>query len=282
MSVVPKDDVLINLLAGLRRTGSGSGLQNTHIAFEVMAKAVQTKWQMTVGSKYKIEKPKRIDPFTIRVESEEKMVHWLEYGLPAYDMRQTHTSGAKSRVVKPKYGAGGKLITQWKVKNPDGTYRMVVAGSRYAIIPFFHDTKTKSEEGAQKTLGDVYNNVRKQVKTEGFKRSSVTKSPADSNTQSPNAMGEMVKRAEYDWGSRVEFPDEPEYDNLQGMVVMNSPKQSSYMTFRVVSTNSPASSWQHPGIEARHHLKKILEEGQEQIRNVLREALGRDFGSNII
>lgn len=280
LNIVPQDDVLVNLLATMRGVGSGAGLENSRRALKGLAQAVSTKWQMKVGSKNTINRPEEINPFTQRVSSDNNVVHWLEEGLPAYDMRQTHTRGKKSRVVKPRLGPGGKLITQWKVKNPDGSYRTVTAGSPYLIIPFSHDTKSKGS--VNKSLGDVYKDVKRQTGADNFKRSTVTKSPVDSNTSSPNVFGDMVKRAEYDWGSKIEFPDEPEFDNLQGMVAMNEPKQSQFMTFRVVSVNSPASSWQHPGIKARHYLKNILEEGQDEIRNVLEEALGRDFGNNII
>ena len=281
MSIVPSDDVLVGLIARMRAIGTGAGLENTQSALDKMAQAIATKWQRQVGDKNVIERPIVIDPFTRRVYSKSKMVHWLEEGLPAYDMRQTHTHGPKSRVVKPRLGPGGKLITQWKVKNPDGSYRTVMAGSAYAIIPFHHHVADKGTDNNKK-LGDVYNDVRRQMKPSSFKRSYVTKSPANSNTSTPNAMGDMVKRAEYEWGARLEFPDEPEFKNLQGMVPMNDPKQSQYMSFRVVSVNSPASTWQHPGIKARHYLKNILDEGQEQIANVIEAALGRDFGSNSI
>jgi hypothetical protein len=96
-------------------------------------------------------------------------------------------------------------------------------------------------------------------------------------------MGDMVKRAEYAWGNRIEFPEpeegkEDQYRNLRGMVAMGPPSQSQFMSFRVVSVNSPPGAWIHPGIKARHYLQQIIERGSEQIEGVIHDALAKDLG----
>jgi len=102
-----------------------------------------------------------------------------------------------------------------------------------------HRTKGgKSEAGQSKTLEDVYPEVQKMM-GEDFQRSKVTKSAEGSGKVSPNFWGESVERAEYSWGSRMSFPELDEFKNLQGMVVMGDSKQSSFLTFRVISVNSP-------------------------------------------
>lgn len=277
LSIVPQDSQLGNLIAAMN---NADGLPLTNKAMESLAIAITRTWQLKVGPGKKINRPKRINPFTWRISSDDKVVHWLEVGLPAYDMRRTHPFGKKGRVTKPKLGPGGKVISQWKVKNKDGSYRTVMAGSPYLIVPFFH--KTSAKGGEKRRLGDVYRDVLKQTKAEGFQRSTVTTSANQSSKASPNAFGEMIQRAEYDWGSRIKLPEEPENQNLQDMVVMNQQKQTQYMTFRVVSVNSPASTWQHPGIQAKHHLENTVRESEEVVKESLDTALKGDLGDNSI
>lgn len=285
VSVVPMDSNLIELLASMENIGSGADLVNTNEALNQVSNMIARQWGDKVGrdtqgrSKIQIDKS---SPTSRKVYSRDKLVHWLEVGLPGYDMRQTHTKGKKSRVVKPRIGPGGKIITQWKVKNPDGSHRTVMAGSSYLIIPFFHKWKHGKGTESNKKLADYRYSIGKQMKTEGFQRSSIVTSAEDSSKVSPNYWGEKIKRAEYSWGSKVKFPDTPENANLQGMVAMDQStkkkKQTGFMTFRVVSVNSPAGSWWHPGIKARHHLENIVNEGKEVITQVIQDGLKRDFG----
>lgn len=279
VSVVPMDSNLIELLASMENIGSGAKLENTNNALDQVSNMIARAWGAKVGrQKIAIDKS---SPTSRKVYSKDKLVHWLEEGLPGYDMRYTHTKGKKSRVVKPRLGPGGKVITQWKVKNPDGSSRTVTAGSSYLIIPFFHAKKDGKGKDSKK-IADYYPDVQRQVKSEGFQKSTVTVSPADSNKVSPNYWGEQIKRAEYSWGSRVKFPDTPENENIQGMVAMDQSTKkknmTGFMTFRVVSVNSPAGSWWHPGIKARHYLENIVNEGKDVIKQVIQDGLKRDFG----
>jgi len=279
ISVLPEDNNLIDLLASMEKIGSGADLVNTNIALDQVSNMIAKAWGAKVGRE-KIEIDKT-SPTSRKVFSRDKLVHWLEDGLPGYDMRYTHTKGKKSRVVKPRIGPGGKVISQWKVKNPDGTHRTVMAGSSYLIIPFFH-AKKEGKGTTDKKIADFYPDVQRQLKAEGFQKSSVVSSPANSNKVSPNYWGEQVKRAEYSWGSKVQFPDVPENENLQGMVAMDQSTKkknmTGFMTFRVVSVNSPAGSWWHPGIKARHYLENIVNEGKAVIGQVIQDGLARDFG----
>lgn len=276
LSIVPSDPALVELIGAMNATGDGAGLRNTERALSAISGSIARAWQGDVGSKYRIQ-TKKESPYNQKIYSEDDMVHWLEKGLPSYDMKATHTKGKKSRVVKPRVGRGGQILTEWKAKRKDGTEYTVHAGDSYLIIPMRHRTKGgKSEAGQPKTLEDVYPEVQKMM-GEDFQRSKVTKSAQGSGKVSPNYWGESVERAEYSWGSRMAFPELDEFKNLQGMVVMGDSKQSSFLTFRVISVNSPADSWIHPGIEAKHYLENIVEGGQEKIQNVIEEALKRDF-----
>jgi hypothetical protein len=275
LSVLPSDPVLVDLIGALNSVGSGAGFRNTERALSAISGSVAKSWQMAVGSDHRIER-KKLTPFSHSVFSRDDVVHWLEYGLAPFDMKMTHTKGQKSRIVKPRKGPDGKLIMSWSQKRKDGTTYTVHAGDPYLIIPFRHRTKGKGK-GDQKSLEDVYPEVKRQMQGEDFQRSKVTKSPEKSGKVSPNYWRHAVQRAEYSWGSRFDFPETDEYKNLQGLVAMGSPKQSQFMSFRVVSVNSPAASWLHPGIKARHNLENILKRGQEQIRTVIEEALAKDL-----
>lgn len=274
LSIIPSDPALVELIGAMNAIGSGVGFKNTERALSAITGAIANAWQQEVGPDHRIIK-KKTNPFTHIVYSEDKMVHWLEKGLMPFDMRLTHPFGKKSRVVKPRM-INGKMMTEWKGRRKNGQTYTIHSGDSYLIIPFRHRTKGAAKQG--KSLEDIYSDVKKQMKDEEFRRSYVTKSPAESGKVSPNYWGEKVKRAEYSWGSRIEVPDEEEYKNLQGMVVMGPPKQSQFMTFRVVSVNSPDGSWLHPGIKAKHYLENILKNGEENIRIVVERALSKDLG----
>lgn len=275
LSIVPSDPALVELIAALNSIGSGAGFRNTERALSALSGAVAMAWQKEVGPDRRIQR-KKITPFTHSVYSTDKMVHWLEYGLKPFDMKMTHPYGTKGRVIKPRM-RGGKVINQWTQKRKDGSPYTVQAGDPYLIIPFRHRTQGAKAKEGQATLESEYANVKSQMKEEGFVRSQVTTAPAESEKISKNYWKKEVQRAEYSWGSRLQFPEEDKFKNLQGMVVMGSPKQSQFMSFRVVSVNSPQGSWMHPGIKARHYLEKIMERGQQNIQAAVEAALERDL-----
>lgn len=276
LSITPSDPVLADLIGALHAIGSGAGLNSTQRALSAISGAVAKSWQTAVGSDRRIQR-KKLSPFVHEVYSEDDMVHWLEKGLKPFDMRMTHPFGKKSRRVKPRM-RNGKMISQWEGTRQDGSKYTVAAGDEYLIIPFRHKTKGPRKE-SMKSLEAVYPEVKRQMGEEGFTRSTVTTSPAKSGNVSENAWGDMVKRAEYNWGTRLEMPEGDEFSNLQGMVVMGPSTQSQFMTFRVVSVNSPNGTWMHPGIKARHYLENILKDGEDKIQSVIEEALKRDLGA---
>ncbi len=278
LSIVPSDPALVELIGSLNAIGSGIGFRNTERALSALSGAVARAWQNQVGSDHRIQR-KKITPFTHSVYSTDKVVHWLEYGLKPFDMKMTHPFGTKSRVIKPRI-VNGKIQHFWTQKRPDGTKYTVQAGDFYLIIPFRHKTQNQKAQAGQVSLEDAYTDVKAQMQDEDFKRSRVTKSQVKSEKVSPNYWKEEIQRAQYSWGTKLQFPDTEEYKNLQGMVVMVSPKQSQFMTYRIVSVNSPAGSWMHPGIKARHYLTNIIERGQEQIQEAVEKALQRDLSIN--
>ena len=276
LSMVPSDPNLVELIGALNSIGSGIGFRNTERALSAVSGAVARAWQTSVGSDHRIQR-KKVTPFTHSVYSTDKVVHWLEYGLKSFDMKMTHPFGHKSRVVKPRV-VNGKIKYFWTQKRKDGTKYTVGAGDMYLIIPFRHKTQNAKGQKGQKTLEDAYSDVKEQMQDESFKRSKVRVSAVKSGKVEPNYWKYLVERTQYSWGTKLEFPDTEEFKNLQGMVVMGSPKHSQFMTFRIVSVNSPPGSWMHPGIKARHYLGNIIERGQEQIQTVIEEALQKDLG----
>ena len=277
LSIVPADPALVELIGALNSIGSGVGLRSTERALGSLSIAVARSWQNSVGPEYKIER-KKVSPFSYRISSKEKMVHWLEYGLPSYDMRMTHPFGKKGRVVKPRM-KNGKPVRSWEATRKDGSKYRVSAGDEYLIIPFRKNTKGGKAPQGQKTLEDVYPEIKKQMAEADFSRTTVTMSAGDEhNTKvAPNAMGEQIKRAQYSWGTKFNFPDTPEYESLQGLGAMGSSKQSSLMNFRVVSVNSANGSWLHPGIKAKHYLQGIVERGQDKMQEIIESAIKRDL-----
>lgn len=277
LSMVPSDPNLVELIGALNSIGSGMGFRNTERAMSALSGAVARAWQTSVGSDHRIQR-KKVTPFTHSVYSTDKVVHWLEYGLKPFDMKMTHPFGRKSRVVKPRV-IKGKVVNQWTQKRKDGSTYTVRAGDPYLIIPFRHRTKNSKGQAGQKTLEDAYSDVQEQMQGD-FERSKVTVSAAESGKVSPNHWKFMVQRAQYSWGTRLQFPDTEEYKNLQGLVVMGSKGQTQFMNFRIVSVNSPEGSWmQLSGIKARHYLENILNRGQEQMQTVIEDALKRDLGT---
>ena len=276
LSIVPTDEGMINLIGALNAVGSGMGFRKTERALSAITVAVKKSWQNSVGPDHRIQS-KKITPFSHMVFSEDKVVHWLEVGLPAFDMKKTHPYGRKARIVKPRIGKDGKPIFSWTQKRKDGSTYTVHAGDPYLIIPFRHKIKDTGREG-KKGLADVYESVQEQMGEESFQRSRVKKSAMKSGKVSPNFYRESVERATYKWGTRIDVPQTEEFSDLQGMAVMGSKKHSQFMTFRIVSVNSPLDSWQHPGIEARHNLQNIMENGSEKIQTVVENAMRQDLG----
>lgn len=278
LTIVPSDPVLAELIGSLSSIGSGLGMRNTERTISALSNSVARAWQNSVGSDHMIEK-KKLNPFSHAIYSRDKVVHWLEYGLDPFDMRMTHPFGKKSRVVKPRRDKNGRLKLSWEQKRKDGSTYTVRAGDSYLIIPFRHMTKGSKGEEGKKSLSDVYSDVQKTMKGDDFKRSYVTQSPEGSGKISPNYWGQAVERAKYSWGSRMPFPDTEEFKNLQGLVAMGPKRQSQFMTFRVVSVNSPSGAWMHPGIKARHYLENIVDRGKDKIVEAIDEALRRDLGT---
>lgn len=149
-----------------------------------------------------------------------------------YDMKKTHPYGRKSRISKK--------------------------GVPYLIIPFRWGTKE----------GSRFNNF---VPTKIYKTrvSKLRKSEIKNTTHfEPNARGENIERAEYDWGSRLKNGE----GRIKGLVRMKTDK-STYFTFRIISAKSSPDSWWYrkqgkPGIDLLGALERTA---KPQIEAVVKE-----------
>ena len=65
--------------------------------------------------------------------------------------------------------------------------------------------------------------------------------------------------------------------HLSGMVRMAKNGHTSYMTFRVMSTKSPASSWVRPAVPGLHPLRYAVDEAMAEGMPSLEEAIIADL-----
>ena len=152
------------------------------------------------------------DIFHWKVSSNSKMMDQLINGSPEvkYDMKQTHTRGRKSRVS--------------------------AKGIPYLIIPFRWGTPNDKDTKRR------WNNSIPQIQYNTLVKGMKISSTKNTTHIEPNANGEPVVRAEYNWKSRLSSQDAWN-DRASGMVRMKDKKGSTYWTFRIVSAKSPANSW---------------------------------------
>lgn len=254
LSIVPSDPGLIQFISAINGIGNIEGFKTTQDNFENIVNGIASAWRKVTKNKYTINTVKK-SPFAHSIFSTEKMMRFLEEGMPAFDMKDTHPKGKKSRVSKK--------------------------GVPYLIVPFRHGVK---EGGRFQDSGfsQIYNKLLYQIRLGEFKRSIVLKSAQESGKVEKNYWGESVERAEYDWGSRYEpqitnqMTEEQKTtaERLRGLVAF----PGSYMTFRIISENSPEGSWIHPGIKARHYLRDILNGNQEKIKSIIEESIKTDIG----
>jgi hypothetical protein len=176
---------------------------------------------------------KKLGPFAYEIFSAAKTAERIENGTEELDMKETHTKGPRSRMSK-------------------------TTGYPYVIIPFRWGTPPKKGEqrvgfGKNIMTAGAY----KQLLAKSFKASRVKESPNTSSYQTPNAHGQMVGRARYQWGSRLRGSDFAgkieEKTRMKGMVRFENgldenrniggKRYGGYFTFRIISANPESDSW---------------------------------------
>jgi hypothetical protein len=210
------------------------------------------------------------NPFHARIENQEDFAFYIEYGTKPYDMKKM-------------------LLTSSKVKQGKN--------GKYLIIPFTHSKESLNAAGLGKEVESLAPS-RRQVPTAidprkykwGEHTSDMGNYGRERKIFSVNydkfaqeRQGQKGVMTYYRAGSA--FASGVNYNwkasKFEGIVRMvdNQGKTSEYISFRVMSENSPADSWIHPGIRASHIAENtaniIKPQFQEAIAKVIKDSFGR-------
>jgi hypothetical protein len=278
LNVTMDNDILQQLQMALAQFGEGH-LPNVSMAMRQSAGLVRETWQGFArgGSLPGIESLKnpsgkyarsiRIDrkgPFDYEVYSEAEVADWIENGTEDLDMKTTHPYGPRSRISKK--------------------------GVPYLIVPF--------RWGTPRTVGfrniipeQIYKQLLISRKNKfKFQTSKVTASADTADNLELNYNNHMVgvaSRAKYEWGDRVfaadvnSLTDGSREDHFaDGMVKMEGKrgKSAGYLTFRIISADSPAESWKRKGMKARHVTNAVASLTEETVNEVIDSAIMGDLG----
>lgn len=181
------------------------------------------------------------------VYSDSPVAGLIERGHPAFDMKQTHTIGPKSRRTK------------------DGKYS-------YVIVPFRFGTPKAVRFGGNVMDNHTYRQVEKQS----------LRSAVSPGYHSPNAQGEQVFRNSAEWKGKGKHRLSAPGTNMHGMIrsdgTMNeagirNEKSGGYVTFRVISNrNLESVGWINPYQKAKPVSTRLAELNAEAIGKALLNA----------
>jgi hypothetical protein len=132
----------------------------------------------------------------------------------------------------------------------------------------------------------VHNIVKRFEKTV----TTVSADDPDNTKKSPNALGEMVGRAQYEWGKRLStarLADVADLDltqifRMSGMVRAKDDtgkdRAGGYFTFRVISAKSPPGSWIKPASPARHVTEGVVRATEKEVNELIEAGVMKDVG----
>jgi hypothetical protein len=196
------------------------------------------------------------------------IAQWLEDGTKAVDFKQTHPYGNKGRVAKKKIP-----------KKEGGGYRYVP----YLIIPIRWGTPENGARIGIKNIipEQIYNKLRVEIKSGTFKKTIVLAG----NKYTSNFWGDMQKRSSYSWGSRLQGDAFKGIENsettgtpyISGLVAMEKGRGSGYMTFRVISADSPQNSWIKPATKGMQIAKQTADFMTGKVDKMVNEAFNVDL-----
>lgn len=263
MSLVPNDPELQALVTSLELI-SYKAMPATYRAFKMASSLIMYTWKTyamggpipgggkrlknPTGGYAKSIKIRTLTPFMKEIYSDSPVAKFIEDGTKEYDMKKTHPFGPRGRVNKD--------------------------GDAYIIIPFRHGTPKSLSYS--KLPEQLYNQIRQAIKNDEITLSSIKKGRRN---KSPNAKEELIPRAKYNWGTRITGTGIPE---LEGMVVMDTSTskstRSSYMTFRVISVNSPANKWIQRARNGHNLTKYVAQNTNEIVKEMIQAGLKKDLG----
>lgn len=151
-------------------------------------------------------------------------------------------------------------------------------GSLYTIVPFRHYAKDLSAAGIYEDVSAIDKDHESLV---GTMKTVVSKRYREvGHRQEENAFGQTVKRAIYSknparYNKKSRVPKKQK--KFQGIVKTGSKKQTGYMTFRIVSSKSPESSWIHPGYKGQNIFSSISGKIESMVKRKLQTALMKDI-----
>jgi hypothetical protein len=274
-------EILNEITARLSSLNTAKSMPATAKAMKEAAAVVALTWKNYAMGKQSLpavppmKKPSRdyadgikvdpIGPFEYEIVNHSKIAEYLEYGTSEIDMKETHTKGPRSRVVK------------------EGPRK----GTPYLIVPFRWGTPKSIGFGNVMPLS-VHNIVKRYEKT----ITTVSADDPENTKKTPNASGEMVGRAQYEWGKRLStarLADVADLDltqifNMSNMVRAKDDtgkdRAAGYFTFRVIRKDGAAGSWIKPAMPARHITDGVVREVQEkgEVDDLLDAAFRRDLG----
>lgn len=277
ISITPDNDILAILQARLKVIGAGS-MPVTKEAFKTASRIVQATWkgyangEPIPGSPYRIQHPtggyarsimvKNAGPFDYTIYSESEIAKFLEDGTSELDMKTTHPYGEKGRVANH----GTKKNPRWVP---------------YLIVPFRWGTPGAVGHFRNIIPEEIYSMIRLQIKKGQFVRTRVLPT---THTE-PNFWGEQIQRAEYEgednqntWGSMLKGIG----GNIEGLSAMMTDtarkRSTAYFTFRVISAESPATSWIKPATPAMHITQHVANNTKNIVEEIIQEALKADLG----
>lgn len=263
VEVTLTDDTLMRLqaaLAGFAGSNGGKVLPRTKTAFDHAAKLIQKSWQNwamggSIAGAVNIKNPspnlarsikiRRIGDFDVSIETDSPYMERIQNGTAEFDMKDTYPYGKKSRVSKK--------------------------GIPYLIIPFQWGT-ANGKGGARAHFGNTITQEVYEILKSGKFKKSIRKTETHIE---PNASGENIERAEYDWGDRL---NDENSGNMNGMVRMKANKKSSYFTFRVISADSPPNSWKRKAIPSNDVVSAVEKQTRKAVEDLLHEGLEQELG----
>jgi len=198
------------------------------------------------GQSFKVKLGTEIDTYEIQLIGE--MPNNLEFGMASFDMKS----------VRPGWLGGGKAKT-------------AKDGHKYIIIPFSHSTTggrgAYTGKAAAVSAPDLKTQLKTTMKTYGLDRMVRT------------ATGKVVE------GPVSRVPkNAPVHPYLKGLTRIQKGTSgttaggmqrgsSTLKTWRVMSENSPASSWIHPGLQSLNLLAEVETYVDKELDAIIRDIL---------
>ena len=235
-----------------------SDLINIQNAVAMAARLVQATWQQTVMGATKIPGVPEIRAnINLRQIYAESIVRGEQINIPSNIGGRIFS--LKKIAQELEYGKG-----PWDMKPMllGGTKaRISKAGVRYNIIPFRHAVPggTSNTAVGRVMPQSIFNQakaLRPGQKLTGTER---THRPGQNPTS-----GYQHKNGKYEGMSKISKTYE-------------KATQSKYMTFRVVTSNSPAGSWIHPGYPAYHIAQGVSDFCKGQVEQMIAQAAMADL-----